>query len=933
MKDTVFQSDDPGESNHPDGSHLTVTQKFQHFIGRFRIRSVLTVSMVLILVFAMGMTSLFAFLNSQYAVSDLSGQLQNEVSDRIERHLDSYLETPHLINQLCLDSIRSGEINIHDNEGLKRHFMDLSDRFDTVEAICYGNELEGNYTIISKVGAPGVANGTDRFWGFSQESTNFSFEEYRIDRDGRIIEKTLSKPHYDPRTRPWYTSAVQDMGPAWTPVYMWVEGVVSQDAVLPVYSKEGRVLGVLDTSLTLTGIGDFLQSLNISKNGHAFIIEKSGLIVASSTIKEPYKRENDELIRLSALNCNDSVVQATTRYIVNQLNTTENINTRQRFDIDIGGVRQFVQVTPYQDNYGLDWLIIVVIPETDFMEKVNANNTTTIFLIFFSIIGTIGLCILLARWITEPLVSMNRSAKALAHGDWTSWRELDRRDELGELSHSFKQMSDQLQKTFSSLKSSEERYLSLFQSSADAILLFDGLTLLNINRAGEEMFGMPGPEAIGKDVRGQFGEVGCEIGEMIESSVKLENGGYLERTISRDRRGEEQFMNIRLTQVPTGESFLSLVHIRDITDQRRAIILSAEQEALRESYAKIEMILQRLPDPTFVVDHNGFVLFWNQALEIMTGVKAEEIIGKGDYRYSEAIHDVKRPVLIDIALHPEIPSEGLYSYIERSGDLLKTSIWVDKVGERRFWSVIAARLYDKNGNITGAIESIRDITSHKMAEEALIIANKKLNLLSSITRHDIMNKIMISKGHLFLLEEHTMDQEQTDSIAAIKRSLFEIEHFIEFTRTYQELGLRIPVWQDVREMFNRAAAGVDTGNVTIHNEIQGVSILVDPLFEKVCYNLIENAIRHGEYLTRIDITYHDTDEGIRISVEDDGCGVPDDLKEMIFERGFGKNTGFGLFLAREILSISEITIIETGQYGTSCRFDIDVPKGKFQKEG
>ncbi|MFH0966239.1 MAG: ATP-binding protein, partial [Methanobacteriota archaeon] len=120
--------------------------------------------------------------------------------------------------------------------------------------------------------------------------------------------------------------------------------------------------------------------------------------------------------------------------------------------------------------------------------------------------------------------------------------------------------------------------------------------------------------------------------------------------------------------------------------------------------------------------------------------------------------------------------------------------------------------------------------------------------------------------------------------------------------------------------------------IIININVQGISILIDPLFEKVCYNLVENAIRHGDHLTRIDITAHETCEGVRISVEDDGFGVPDDLKETIFERGFGKNTGFGLFLARDILSLSDITISERGQYGSSCRFDIDVPKGKFRWE-
>lgn len=881
----------------------------------------------------MGLTGLLAYLNSQYAVSELANQLQNEVSDRIDQHLDNYLESPHLINQLCLDSIMLGEINIHDNEGLERHFQKLSYRYKSFESIYYANELDGNYSIISTVGAPGIASGTDRFLGYSRKETNFSFEEYRIDREGQILEKTYSIPHYDPRTRPWYKAAVEAGGPAWTPIYMWLEGVVSQDAVVPVYSDQKCLLGVQGTSLTLTGIGDFLQNLQISKSGQAFIIEKTGRMVASSTIKEPFIKENGELVRLSALDCNNTVIQATTQYINQNLHDPGNIITKQQFNFVIDGERQFVQVTPYHDKYGLDWLIVVIIPESDFMENINANNQSTLLLIIGSIIGTIIICIYLARWITEPILSMNQSAKALARGDWSSWTELDRQDELGELSHSFKNMADQLHDSFSSLKSSKEQYLSLFQSSADAILLFDEFSLININRAGEEMFGLSRQETTGKDVRDLFGNVGSGIGDMIEYSSKEKNSGYVDQTITCTSDEIEKFINIRLTQVSADGKILNLVHIRDITDQRRACILFAEREALRESYSHIQMILQLLPDPTFVVDHNGYVLFWNQAMERMTRLKSEEMIGKGDSLYAEVFYQTRRPILIDLALNPEIAYENLYPYIERSGDILKTCTWVEMFGERRFLSAIAARLYNNNGHIMGAIESIRDITSLKMAEDALLIANKKLNLMSSITRHDIMNKVMISKAFLILLEEYEMNSEQVDYIEAIKRSMDAIEHFVAFTRAYQDLGLKSPTWQNVREVFNRAVMEVETRGVTIHIEIKEISIMVDPLFEKVCYNLVENAIRHGDHLTRIDITGQETDNGYRISVEDNGKGIPDDQKEIIFERGYGKNTGFGLFLVREVLSFSDITIYERGTYGVGCRFDIDVPRGKFHRGG
>lgn len=920
------------EQHQSDQTECQVIVKMRHFFGKFKLRTVITTSLVFIVVLAIGITGFLALSNCQYAVEEISGELQASISDRIVQHLDSYLEIPHLVNALCQDDIRIGGIKVDDINSQIMYFKALSYRFPTVESICYGNDLDGNYTIISTVAGTGSVNGTDRFLGLSNKETGFSFEQFRIDEKGRVLEKTLTIPDYDPRTRPWYQAAVAGQGPTWTPIYMWLEGVVSIDAVVPVYSEERNLIGVLDTALTLEGIGDFLESLQISRNGQAFIIERSGNIIASSSMKEPFVQNDDELVRLSVHNTTDPVLERISHYLTHHISGTEEIRTREQIICDYSGERTYVEITPYQDKYGLDWLILVIIPEDDLMGKINENNRVTTLLIIISIIGTILVCILLAQWITGPVLSMNKSARALAKGDWTSWTDLDRDDELGELSHSFKNMAEQLQATFASLKASEERYISLFQSSADAILLFNGYDLVKINQAGEEMFGITETEASGKDVHHLFEDIGHTISEMIGSFMEYPEEGYQDRTISRVSKEKTVFLNIRANLVPADDRTLTLVHIRDITEQRQAIISFAEREALRDSFAHIEMILHLLPDPTFVIDKEGRVLFWNKALERMTGVSSEEIRGKGDMEYSKAFHEDKRPILIDFVLTPDMSYEGLYPYVDQSGDIIQTSLWARRSGEMKYLSVIAACLRDKNGDVFGAIESIRDITSHKMAEEGLLIANKKLNLLSSITRHDIINKVTISKGHLSLLQDTPLNKEQQYSLSAIEQSMDAIEHFIAFARTYQELGLRAPFWQDVGMLFTRAAREVDTRDIVVNNTISEISILADPLFEKVCYNLIENAVRHGIHITRIDITAEETEEGLRISVADDGKGIPDELKETIFQRGYGSNTGYGLFLAREILEISGITITERGKYQTSCRFDLDIPKGRYQRD-
>jgi PAS domain S-box-containing protein len=206
-------------------------------------------------------------------------------------------------------------------------------------------------------------------------------------------------------------------------------------------------------------------------------------------------------------------------------------------------------------------------------------------------------------------------------------------------------MAQQLQALFSSLKSSEEQYMNLFQSSADAILLFEGFILQKINRAGEEMFSLSEEEAKGKNARELLGEVGAGIGESIESSYIAQNGGYQDLTISRAIGGRDQYLNVRTKKIEADLKTMSLVLVRDITEERKAIISFAEQDALRESYSQIEMFLRYLPDPTFVTDAEGKTLIWNQAMEEMTEIKSEEMTGNSNFMYSDSVHHLKYPNL------------------------------------------------------------------------------------------------------------------------------------------------------------------------------------------------------------------------------------------------------------------------------------------------
>ncbi|HVP95731.1 HAMP domain-containing sensor histidine kinase [Methanoregula sp.] len=223
----------------------------------------------------------------------------------------------------------------------------------------------------------------------------------------------------------------------------------------------------------------------------------------------------------------------------------------------------------------------------------------------------------------------------------------------------------------------------------------------------------------------------------------------------------------------------------------------------------------------------------------------------------------------------------------------------------------------------------RTQTELRESEAALFRANRKLTILSSITRHDIKNQLIALSEYLELSKENRGKiPEYLEKEMGIAET---IGLQIDFSKAYEDMGTTAPVWQNVNECIRRAAAALPMREVRLDVDRSDPAIYADPLFEKVFYNLIENALRHGgDAMTRISISSHETGKGLVLICEDDGVGIIREDKTHLFEQGFGKHTGLGLFLSREILSITGITITENGEPGKGARFEMNVPKGEYR---
>ncbi len=437
---------------------------FGQLSSHLPLRTVLIVPFAAQLFVAVGLVGYLSFKNGQQAVNNVATQLRSEISNRIEEQLLHYLEAPRVITQINATAIELDQINLTDTTSLTRQFWRQRFLFEGVKvSALYFGSSQGEFT--------GLGFQDNKTWQISHVSkkTKNKFQSFSPDSQGKPDKLLEIGKDYDPRIRPWYKNAQQAGKAIWSDIYLdFKEPRLKVTIAQPVYKKDNTLRGVVGTDFVLSHINTFLQGLKIGRSGQTFIVDRSGAIVASSTQEEPFVRGKDGKVekRLVATASSIPLIRAAAQYLTQNSKSLENIESSQQFTATLERQKQFIQVTPLKDSRGIDWLIVVVVPEADFMEQINANNRTTALLCLGALSAAIVVGIFTARWVTNPILSLNTSAKEIAKGEWDKTVELTRTDELGELAKSFNSMASQLQDSFETLEQKvEERTAELATSN------------------------------------------------------------------------------------------------------------------------------------------------------------------------------------------------------------------------------------------------------------------------------------------------------------------------------------------------------------------------------------------------------------------------------------------------------------------------------------
>ncbi|MDP3395579.1 MAG: PAS domain S-box protein [Methanoregula sp.] len=344
------------------------------------------------------------------------------------------------------------------------------------------------------------------------------------------------------------------------------------------------------------------------------------------------------------------------------------------------------------------------------------------------------------------------------------------------------------------------------------------------------------------------------------------------------------------------------------------------EEFMQMSELKYRLLIESSSDAIFCVDENGAYQFTNLIFASTFAKTPEFFIGKTFWDiYPKEHADLRQLANLKVF---------------ETGEVQTLEVEVPLPHTTLYFLAKANPIKDETGKVILNLTHATDITDRKRVEQAIRQANQKLLLLLSITRHDINNQLTVLLGYQELVAIKQVDHHLIDYCQKVITAAQRIYAMIQFTKEYESLGISAPAWYDTSTLIQTAAKQASLGKVMVKNDIpSGYEMFADPLIIKVCYNLMENAVQYGKKITTIRFSVLERNDEHLIICEDDGVGVLAEEKEKIFERGFGKNTGLGLALSREILSITGITIKETGEPGIGARFELTVPNGMWRIGG
>jgi len=457
-----------------------------------------------------------------------------------------------------------------------------------------------------------------------------------------------------------------------------------------------------------------------------------------------------------------------------------------------------------------------------------------------------------------------------------------------------------------------------FESTADGLLVVDGQgKIAAFNRKFIEMWHIPesvmamkddnralnfvldqlkNPERFLKKVRELYSQLEAESFDTLE----FKDGRVFER-YSRPQR---------VDGVVVGRVW----SFRDVTEGKKS------EDTIRESGEKFRGLFMGNPEATVYLSPDFRILDINPRFEKLFGYSPAEVRGKH---------------VDDVIVQRDKAGEA----DSLNKKAVQGYVYHDTVRKRKDGSLIPVSVSAAPITVDGKVAAIaciyKDISELKDTEKTLkdtmdklATMNEKLRVVGSLTRHDARNKLTVVTGNVYLLKKKTAaDPEMLERLKDMEEACNQIVRIFDFTRNYETLGEEALRYVDVADAFDKSVVQFSgLKGVKTVNECKGLTVVADSLLTRMFYNLIENSLKYGEKLTQIRIRHEDGEEQLKLVYEDDGVGIPETEKPKLFRQGYGKGTGYGLYLIKKMMEAYGWTIQETGRPGNGAQFTITIPR-------
>jgi PAS domain S-box-containing protein len=361
--------------------------------------------------------------------------------------------------------------------------------------------------------------------------------------------------------------------------------------------------------------------------------------------------------------------------------------------------------------------------------------------------------------------------------------------------------------------------------------------------------------------------------------------------------------------------------IIDITEPKKAMDKLAFQAQLLEAVGQA----------VIAVDKERVVRYWNHGATTLYGWQEFEAVG----------------CEIDGLVTEYSPIEGCEVYARLSAG----QIWSGEIQVKGRNGSVVSVIVNRypvivENEFIGFISIYTDISEQKALEyklagyvDALASSSEKINdlndkllVVGSLTRHDIRNKLSAFNGLIFLLKKRVGgNAEATEKLSEMQRVLSQLLDILEFQKTYELVGSEKLMFVNVGNFFEEAVALLsDSKGLAIDYHCQGLEVLADSLLRQVIYNLIDNTLKYGEKATAIKLYCQKDNDDLLLIYEDNGQGITKEQRQHLFQKGFGRGTGLGLYMIKRIVTTYGWTLDEVGASGVGVRFVMTIPPGRYK---